>query len=309
MIECVLLGSGGMMPMPSRFLVSLAVRIEGQTLLFDCGEGTQIPIKISKIGIKPIRNIFISHLHADHVTGLPGLLMMLNQAEPEGTVRVFGPRGIAAYVRAQRRTLAFEMDFPLEVVELLEADGVALSEERFEVTYRRLRHRARCLGYAVVERPRAGRFSVEKAEKLGVPEGPGWGTLQRGEELELDDGRVIRPDMILGPARPGRKVVFITDTQPCRAVVELARDADLLFIEGMFDHGLCEDANEKGHQTAVQAARQAKRAGAKRAVLIHFSPRYSDEDLSMLVREARLEFPHVEAGADLSRYELPVKNE
>ena len=309
MIECVLLGSGGMMPMPSRFLVSLAVRIGGQTLLFDCGEGTQIPIKISKIGIKPIRNIFISHLHADHVTGLPGLLMMLNQAGPEGTVRVFGPRGIAAYVRAQRRTLAFEMDFPLEVVELQDTGGVALSEERFEVTYRRVRHRTRCLGYAVVERPRPGRFSVEDARRLGVPEGPGWGSLQRGEELKLDDGRVIRPDMVLGAARPGRKVVFITDTQPCGAVVELAREADLLFIEGMFAQELSEDANQKGHQTALQAARQARQAGAKRAVLIHFSPRYSDEELGQLVGEARSEFSPVEAGADLSRYELPVKNE
>ena len=141
------------------------------------------------------------------------------------------------------------------------------------------------------------------------PEGPGWGSLQRGEELKLDDGRVIRPDMVLGAARPGRKVVFITDTQPCGAVVELAREADLLFIEGMFAQELSEDANQKGHQTALQAARQARQAGAKRAVLIHFSPRYSDEELGQLVGEARSEFSPVEAGADLSRYELPVKNE
>lgn len=307
MIECVLLGSGGMMPMPHRFLVSLAVRIEGLNLLFDCGEGTQIPIKIAKIGIKPIRHIFITHLHADHVTGLPGLLMMINQAEPDGVVRVYGPRGIRAYVRAQERTLAFEHTYPLKVTELGEDSGTALDHDRFRVVYRVLKHRTRCLGYAVVEKPRPGRFRVERARELGVPEGPDWGRLQGGEEVVPASGKVVTPEMVLGPPREGRKIVYITDTLPCPGVVELARDADLLFIEGMFEHELVEEARIKGHQTVVQAAQQAKEAGAKRAVLIHYSPRYRNEDLKRLLRQGAAVFPALEAGRDQARYTLPVK--
>jgi ribonuclease Z len=307
MIECVLLGSGGMMPMPYRFLVSLAVRIGGQTLLFDCGEGTQIPLKMTKIGIKPIGRIFISHLHADHVTGLPGLLMMLNQAEPDSTVTVYGPHGIAAYIRAQERTLAFERNYPIEVIELTEIAGVAHDEEKFQVVYRRLRHRTRCLGYALVEKPRPGRFSVETANALGVPEGPDWGRLQHGESVTAPGGALVTPDMVLGPERPGRKIAFITDTKPCPGVVELAQDADLVFIEGMFADDLADDANLKGHQTARQAATQLKEAAARRGVLMHFSPRYDDAELDRLVLEAKEVFGPVEAGRDLSRYELSVK--
>lgn len=307
MIECVLLGSGGMMPMPYRFLVSLAVRLEGRTLLFDCGEGTQIPIKMTKIGIKPIRDIFISHLHADHVTGLPGMLMMLNQSEPDGPVRVHGPRGIADYVDAQERTLAFERDYPLEVNELHGAEGVALAEDGFEVVFRQLRHRTRCLGYAVIERDQPGRFSVERARGLGVPEGPAWGRLQRGETVTLETGGEIRPDQVLGPPRAGRKIVYASDTRPCRNLVELARGADLFFVEGMFEDELADDANQKGHQTVVQAARQAREAGVARAVLFHFSPRYRDEDLARLGAQARAEFPAIEIGRDLARFEIPVR--
>jgi ribonuclease Z len=307
MIECVLLGTGGMMPMPNRFLVSLAVRLEGQTLLFDCGEGTQIPLKIAKIGIKPIRRIFISHLHADHVTGLPGLLMMLNQAQPDGEVTVYGPRGIAAYVRAQEKTLAFERDYPLAVVELGEIEGVAYAEEKFEVVYRRLRHRTKCMGYAVVEKPRAGRFQVETAVKLGVPEGPQWGRLQHGESVRLNGGKIVTPEMVLGPRRPGRRIAFITDTKPCPGILELARDADLVFIEGMFDDSLEGEAGLKGHQTASQAAIQVRAAGAKRAVLIHVSPRYNDADLEMLLAQAMNHFDQMAVGRDLDRFELQVK--
>ncbi len=308
MIECVLLGTGGMMPMPYRFLVSLAVRIEGQALLFDCGEGTQVPIKMSKIGIKPIQNIFISHIHADHVTGLPGLLMMLNQAEPEGTVRVYGPRGIAAYVQAQEDTLHFERDYPLEVIELVEDRGVAMDHEKFQVVYHVLRHRTRCLGYAVAEKPRPGRFKIGAAKELGVPEGPAWGKLQRGESVELPDGRTIAPKDVLGPERPGRKIAYVTDTVPCPGVYKLADGADLLFIEGMFEHELADEAKQKGHQTAVQAAKQAKKSGAARVVLIHYSPRYRNDELEGLVRQARGAYEAVEAGRDGARYELKVKD-
>ncbi len=308
MIECVLFGTGGMMPMPYRFLVSLAVRIEGQALLFDCGEGTQIPIKMSRIGIKPIQNIFISHMHADHVTGLPGLLMMLNQAAPDGTVRIYGPRGIDAYVRAQETTLRFERDYPLEIIELDEEKGVAMDSKNFEVVYHVLRHRIRCLGYSVVEKPRPGRFKIGAAKELGIPEGPAWGKLQRGENVELPDGSVVGPKDVLGPSRPGRKITYITDTIPCPGVYYLADGADLLFIEGMFEHELADEAKEKWHQTAVQAAKQAKKSGAARAVLIHYSPRYRNDEISRLVTQARTVYDVVEGGRDGARYELKVKD-
>ncbi|MBZ0273610.1 ribonuclease Z [bacterium] len=307
MIECVLLGSGGMMPMPYRFLVSLAVRIEGMTLMFDCGEATQIPLKSMKIGVKPIRHIFITHLHADHVTGLPGMLMMLAQADPEDVVTIYGPRGIAAYVHAQERTLGFERRFPLEIVELHGADGVALSDANFEVVFRRLRHGPRCLGYAVIERPRAGRFDVEAAVSLGVKPGPDFGRLQGGESLTLTDGRVVTPDDVLGPPRPGRKIAYITDTRPCANVVELARGADVVYIEGMFLSDMAEEAARKGHQTARQAAEQVAAAGASRAFLIHFSPRYAPDELSLLEREAREVYPAIDAGRDMTSFSIPVK--
>ncbi|MCB9489480.1 MAG: ribonuclease Z [Deltaproteobacteria bacterium] len=306
-MECVLLGSGGMMPMSYRFLVSMALRYDGRTFLFDCGEGTQIPLKAMKLGIKPIKDIFISHLHADHVTGLPGMLMMLNQAEPDEAITVYGPEGIHAYIHAMQKTLSFDRRYPLKVEELHGEAGVAYEDGNVRVFYRELNHRVRCLGYAVLERDLPGRFNIDKARELGVPEGPMWGQLQRGETVTLDDGRTVSPGDVLGDARPGRKVAYATDTRPCEGVTDLAMDADLVFVEGMFAHELVEDANLKGHQTVVQAAEQMKAAGARRAVMVHFSPRYHNDDIALLEAEAQAVYPAMEAGRDGRRYVLKVK--
>ena len=303
-VEVMLLGIGGMMPMPGRFLTSALLRHNGQVSLFDCGEGTQVPLKSSGFGIGRLRRFMLTHLHADHLTGLPGMLMLLAQAEPEYDVEIIGLPDVNNYVRVTRKALRFFLSYHIDYTDLDPAGG-ELPGDGFTLVYKPLAHTTPTLGFAYREHERPGRFSVDKARELGVPEGPLWGKLQNGVGVDVD-GRAIEPEQVLGPPRRGRTFAFVTDTAPCDNIAALLYGADLAVIEGMFTDEHVAEAAEKKHLTARQAGRFVAEAGCGRALLGHVSPRYKYKDLAELQRQAQEECERVELAVPLERYPIPL---
>ena len=299
-MDCVLLGSGGMMPMPYRFLTALVVRHQGQLYLFDGGEGCQINLKKAKLGIKPLRVLAVSHLHGDHCLGVPGLLMMRAQVPDAPPLTILGPPGIERFVSQIREALGFFIDYPIRFVEWQEAAGeIAYQDNLVRILWGPLKHTTLCLGYRLEEHPRPGKFKPEVARALGIPSGPLWGKLQHGEAVVLDSGKTISPQQVVGTPRPGRHVCYAVDTRPSKSLYRLCKDVDMAFLDGMFlpEHQM--EAEAKGHMTVDEAARIAFRAGARRAVLVHISPRYDEGDMETLAGAALKRFPNAEMGRDL----------
>jgi ribonuclease Z len=310
MMECVLLGSGGMMPMPKRSLTSVAVRFQGQLYLFDAGEGCQINLKKVKLGIKPLRVLAVSHLHGDHCLGVPGLLMMRAQVPDAGPLTILGPPGIERFIRQIHESLAFYLEYPLVFLEWKEGGPeLAYEDDLVRILWGPLKHTTLCLGYRLEEHPRPGKFKKEAATALGVPFGPLWGRLQRGETVTLDQGETVSPAQVLGFPRPGRKICYAVDTQPNKCLYRLCQDVDLAFLDGMFLPVHQEEALAKGHMTVDDAARVAARAGVRHAVLVHISPRYTEEDLGEFVAAAKGRFENAEIGTDLQQFVVPQREE
>ena len=303
-MDVFVLGSGGMMPMPERFLSSFLIRRDNdaRSLLLDCGEGTQIQIKRLGLSWKAIDKILISHTHADHVTGLPGLLMLIGQADRIEPLHIYGPRRISDYIRSLQ-TLDPVIPYPVEVHEIGE-EGVFFEDDTYSLECRWLVHTRPCLGYRLAERPRPGRFDAAQAEELGVPAGPTRAELVEGRSVRLEDGRTVQPEQVLGPPRRGLVVAYVTDTRPCQTAVELARDADLLICEGMYASEEEQDAKDKQHMSVREAAALATDAGAKRLLLTHVSPRYIGRSSAVLQQEAAAIFPQARLAADLQRISL-----
>ena len=288
--EVFVLGTGGMMPLPNRFLTSVLVRREGELLLFDCGEGTQVSLKKLNLKWKKIDSIFISHMHADHVTGLPGILMLSSQVDRTEPLTIYGPARIKEYVEENRRILDMFINYEIQVV-VVDGPGRILERPDYHVEAFPLLHTKTCYGYSIIEHDRPGIFFPEKAELLKVPKGVLWSNLQKGNDVELADGTIIHPPQVMGDRRSGRKFSFVTDTTNVPGIAEHVSDSDLLICEGMFDDSLEESAREKRHLTARQAGKIAKEAGGiGRMGLIHYSPRYHDRELRLLLKEAREEF-------------------
>lgn len=303
-MEVLVLGLGGMMPMPGRWLTSAVLLHNGDATLFDCGEGTQIPLKKSGFGVGRFTRLALSHLHADHLTGVPGLLMLMAQAEPAHDVEILGLSDVNRYVQGTRRLLRFFLNYEL-IYRDLDPQGGEIAGEGFVLRHLPLAHTTPNLGFSYTENQRPGRFDLDKARALGVPEGSLWGQLQRGEPVTVGE-RVIQPTAVLGPPRRGRKFAFVTDTAPCENAVELLRDADLALIEGMFTEEHAAEATAKQHLTARQAGEIVNRSGCRRALLVHVSPRYRNEDLFRLEAEARAICDRVELARPLERYEIPL---
>lgn len=295
------LGTGSGTPTPERGVACVAVQRGGELLLFDCGEGAQIQYRRAGLGFAPLTAIAISHLHGDHVTGLMGLLMSLQMADRETPLDLYGTPGLGEYVRCNRRALHTQFSYPLSLREE-EGAGVLRETPEYRLIAAPLEHRLFCLGFRLEEAPRPGRFSVEKARSLGVPPGPLFGALQRGETVTLVDGTVVQPEQVLGPPRPGIVLAYCTDTRPCQAAVELARGADLLIHEGTFDGTMSGEARRKGHSTVVDAARIATEAEVGELIITHLSPRYGDT--GPLRAQAREIFPRTRIARDLMRVEL-----
>lgn len=292
------------MPMPGRFLASAVLRHHGRGTLFDCGEGTQIPLKQSRWGVGLFDRIALTHRHADHVTGVPGMLMLIAQVGPRPPLDILGLPEVCAYVRGSRELLDFHMEYELRYHELSTAGGV-IDGDGFRLGWRSLRHRAPVVGFRYEEHPRPGRFQVETAEALGVPPGPLRSALQRGESVTVGE-RVVAPEDVVGPPRRGRRFAYVVDTAPCDAVDELLDGCDLAILEAMFMQRHADEAAAKLHLTARQAAGFAARAGVRRTLLTHLSTRYSDAEVDHLEAEAREVCASVEIARPLSRHPIPL---
>jgi ribonuclease Z len=277
---------------------------EAEWLLFDCGEGTQV--QIARAGLSPSRlsAVFITHLHGDHFNGLPGLLSTMGLDRRTRDLGLTGPRGIRDYLDMLERLRVVFLTYPVELAEFssLPQSTVVYETTEYSVTALALDHRLFALGYRIDERPRPGRFNVEKARALGVPEGPLWGRLQSGEDVPLDGASVVRSSDVMGPPRPGKSIAYCLDTRPCAMSVELARDVDLLIHEATYTEEFAAEAQQYGHSTAAQAARTARDAGARRLLITHISTRYPDS--TPLLQEARAIFPDTLVAEDLMEIEV-----
>ncbi|MDR2468406.1 MAG: ribonuclease Z [Spirochaetaceae bacterium] len=305
--EVFILGCGGMMPLPRRHLTSVLVRREGDLFLFDGGEGTQVSLRRLNLRWKKISAIFVSHTHADHVTGIPGLLMLSSQVDRDDPLYIYGPPRIAEYIETSRRVLDMYINYEIIVREIT-APGIVYETEDFHIRAFRLRHTKTCYGYTLEEHTRPGEFYPDNAKSLGIPMGPLWGQLQRGQPVTLEDGRQITPDDVMGPVRTGRKFSFVTDSLYFPEIAEEVKNSDLLVCEGMFETALEEDAREKKHMTAFQAAIIARAAAVKKLALIHYSPRYTNFELEKLLEEARAVFDASVLSQDRMIFPLEFEN-
>lgn len=303
-MEAFVLGCGGMMPLPYRHLTSVLLRRDGDLFLFDSGEGTQVSLRRLNLKWKKINAIFISHTHADHVTGLPGILMLSAQVDRTEPLYIYGPPKIKEYVETSRKVLDMYINYPIIVKEIT-APCVVHIGEGYAVRAFPLEHTKTCVGYTLEEDERPGEFNPEKARELKVPCGPLWSQLQAGKEVTAEDGSIVKPEQVLGKKRSGRKFSFVTDTLFKPSIIDEVRNSDLLICEGMFEKALIDQAREKKHMTAVQAATIAKEANVRRMYMIHYSPRYTDRDLQVLLEEAREVWPETELSRDRLNIQIP----
>ncbi|GMO40561.1 MAG: ribonuclease Z [Termitinemataceae bacterium] len=285
-LEAFILGCGGMMPLPHRHLTSVLLRRDGDLFLFDGGEGTQVSLRRLNLRWKKISAIFVSHTHADHVTGLPGILMLSSQVERNEPLYIFGPPKIAEYIESSRRILDMYINYKIIVSEITEP-GIVFKGSGFHIRAFQLRHTKPCFGYTLEESDRPGEFFPDKALESGVPCGPLWSQLQHGQTVKSISGAEIKPDDVMGKARKGRKFTFVTDSLYFDEIALSAANSDLFVCEGMFEKALMEDAREKKHMTAAQAAKIANDANVKKLALIHYSPRYTDNELKIMLAEAK----------------------
>jgi ribonuclease Z len=299
-IEVIFLGTGGSAPSAARAPSATVLRREGEVLLVDCGEGTQRQLLRSTLGLTELDAILFTHFHADHVLGLPGLLKTYELQGREHPLELIGPTGLADLVRAFSPFIG-RLRFPLELREV--RDGDAVERAGYRLVARSVRHRGPSIAWALVEDGRPGVFDASLADELGVPHGPERGALLRGNEVTLGDGRAIRPDQLVGPARRGRSVVLTGDTVPCNSIVELAASADLLVHEATFASEDAERAKETQHSTAGGAALIALEANVRMLALTHVGLRTAPRELESQAREV---FPETVVPRDFDIIVIPL---
>jgi ribonuclease Z len=302
-LRVTFLGTSGAIPTLERSLPAVLVQRGNELLMLDCGEGVQRQMIRAKVGFAKKMKVFLSHLHGDHVLGLPGLLQTMALMDRKKKLEVYGPEGTSAFLTCVRETLRFGLTFEVEVHEVHRA-GVVCGESSYIVEAVWANHVTPTLAYAFVEKPRPGKFFPEKAVALSVPKGVLWSKLQHGESVVLSDGRVVKPEEVTGPARHGRKIVYSGDTRPFKGFAKFATRADLVVHEATFDDALAEKAELDGHSTPSQAALQTKRAKAKMLALTHISARYADT--ALLLEQAMKVFENTVVAEDFMVLELPL---
>jgi len=298
MIDVCLLGTGGMMPLPNRWLTSLMIRYNGKSILIDCGEGTQVAMKKKGWSPKPIDIMCFTHFHADHISGLPGMLLTMGNAERNEPLTIIGPKGIQKVVSALR-VIAPELPFEILYQEIEESEQT-FQFEGFQIDSFKVNHNVPCYGYSFsIER--AGKFIMEKALEAGI-EKKFWNRLQKGNIIE-ENGIILTPDMVLGPKRKGLKVTYCTDTRPTDSIVRNATDVDLFICEGMYgDKDKEQKAKDHKHMTFLEAAELARKANPKELWLTHYSPSLVRPEEFM--KEVRDIFPNSIPGKDGMTIEL-----
>lgn len=298
MLDVCLLGTGGMMPLPYRWLTALMTRFNGSQLLIDCGEGTQIALKEKGWSFKPIDVICFTHYHGDHISGLPGLLLTMGNADRREPLTLIGPKGLERVVNSLR-VIAPELPFEIKYIEITEPEQ-SFELSGYRLTAFKVKHNVICYGYTI-EIDRAGKFDVQRAMEQEIPK-EYWKVLQKGEQVELD-GRILTPDMVLGPPRKGIKLTYCTDTRPTESIVRHAQGADLFVCEGMYgEKEKASKAVEYKHMTFYEAAKIAREAKVKEMWLTHYSPSLTRPEEFM--NDVRKIFPNAIAGKDQMTVEL-----
>jgi len=299
-VKVTFLGTGGSVPTKKRNLPSLAVRTDGGLVMFDCGEGTQKQFLIAKLGFNREMRILISHMHADHILGIPGILHSMSFMGRSRDLEIYGPPGICEFVKCTTETVKFRPMFPIRTVEV--HAGTIARTDSYAIKAAWADHSVPCLAYSLTQNEKPGRFHPAKARELGVPKGPLWKTLQMGNPVKVGRRR-IDASRVVDPPRKGLKITYGVDTRPCERVVELASGSDLLIHDGMFSSDASERAREYGHSTVVEAAKIAKKSHSRNLALTHFSAIYADT--SQLLAEAKAIFPRTIVAEDLRSLELP----
>ncbi|MDP4098621.1 ribonuclease Z [Paenibacillus sp. P96] len=306
-MDIYFLGTNAGVPTLQRNVTSVALRLleERRTMwLFDCGEGTQQQILRSPLKLSKLEKIFITHLHGDHLFGLPGLLSSRAYQGGTSPLTVYGPAGLKQYIDMSLELSQSRINYRLDVVE--HHGGLIFEDEQFKVEAALLEHRVDSYGYRVTEKDKPGKLDAAVMEKYGIRPGPLYGKLKRGEAIELDDGRVIQPREVLGVPKKGRIVTILGDTRPCRNALLLSEGANLMIHEATFLHDLAETAYEYHHSTSLQAAETAKDAGAGALIMTHFSSRYKDMDqLQELLDEAKSVFPNSMLAEEHVLFQVP----
>ncbi len=300
------LGTSASRPTVERNVTSVAMIREGETLLFDCGEGTQR--QMMRYGISfALEDIFFTHMHADHMLGVIGLFRTLSLQGRTEPMRLWGPRGSAQLLQQAIALGSDKQPFPLEINEVTPESPIV--RKGYSIVPYAADHKDKlALGFALVEEIRLGRFNPDKAREMGIPEGPAWGKIHKGQSVTLDDGRVVEPSELVGPSRPGRRVVFTGDTRPAETTIQISEGADLLIHEATFSDEEHPRAVETGHATAREAAQVAIKAGVKRLVLTHLSARYS-VNTAELLQQAKEVFPETVIARDGFEIEVPFAEE
>jgi ribonuclease Z len=302
-LRVVFLGTSGSVPTLKRSLPSVVVQCSKDQWMFDCGENVQRQMMQAKVSFHRKSRVFITHLHGDHVLGLPGLLQtmaLMGRTEP---VQIYGPAGLKDFLVCTKETLNFGLTFPVEINQIL-SEGVVCDEVEYQVIATKSNHAVQSYAFAFIEKPRPGKFYPKNALALGVPAGELWSRLQKGEEITTADGKIVKPSDVMGPMRNGRKIVYTGDTKPFDGFGKFAEGADLVIHDCTFDDSLIEKAGVDGHSTPSQAAGQAKASNAKQLVLSHISARYPDATL--LLEQAKKVFPNSILAEDYMEIELPL---
>ncbi len=298
-LDVVFLGTAGSMPTAQRAPAALLVRRGGDRLLFDCAEGTQRQLLRSSVGLVELGEIFVTHFHADHILGLPGLFKTFSLRGRERPLEVYGPRGLVDLLGSLKRVVG-KLSYDVQVIEL--EPGNVLERDGYRLATFAVSHGVPAVGWSLIEATRPGRFDVDAADALGVPSGPARGSLQRGESVTFPDGRTVNADQVLGPPRPGRKIVITGDTASAETIVEAAWGAEVLVTEATFSEEERDRAHETMHQTAAEAAGVAQRANVGLLALTHLSNRYFGPEIA---REARELFSETVVPKDFDVVEIP----
>jgi len=302
-MKIIFLGTAGSIPTLSRGLSAIVLKRKNEQIMFDCGEGTQRQILKTKTGFHKKMKILISHLHGDHVLGLPGLLQTMALMNRQKKIEIYGPVGIKQFIECSKEILKFGLTFPVDLVEIVNS-GIVCDEKEYYIEAIKSSHSETSLSYGFVEKPRPGKFFPEKARKMEVPESKFWSKLQKGKDIELPDGRIVQSANVTGPLRKGRKIIYSGDTRPFKNFEKFACDADLIIHESTFDDSLIEKALIDGHSTPSQAAEEAKKSKAKKLILTHISARYPDSNI--LYKQAQKIFKNTIIAEDFMEIELPL---
>ncbi|MEH7463233.1 ribonuclease Z [Bacillus thuringiensis] len=303
-MEFVFLGTGAGVPAKGRNVSAIALQLleeRGATWLFDCGEATQHQILHTSVRPRRIEKIFITHLHGDHIFGLPGLLGSRSFQGGTTPLTVYGPKGIKQFIEVALAVSTTHVKYPLEIVEITE-EGTVFEDKQFLVETKRLSHGIECFGYRIVEKDIPGHLLVDKLFDAGIKPGPLFKRLKDGETVELEDGSVLCGKDFIGPPQKGRIITILGDTRYCEASIQLAQDADVLVHEATFGAEDSQQAHDYYHSTTEQAANIALQANVKQMILTHISSRYQGEEWKILLEEAKQVFPNTEIAADLKRF-------